>query len=65
VALWLHLDTLAEALRADNMRHHQNYYEEWEEATDQVKELWREKARRVNAELIKATNRRKVDKVEP
>lgn len=49
-------DVLAEALRAYNMRAHPD--EGWEAATDQVKNLWRDRARTTVAEIEKIQKRR-------
>jgi diadenosine tetraphosphatase ApaH/serine/threonine PP2A family protein phosphatase len=53
------LDALAEGLRAHNCRHHPDV-PDWDDATDQVKTIWRERAEGVAAEIEKAIQRRPI-----
>jgi hypothetical protein len=47
---------LAEALRAHNVRHNPT---SWESTTSQAQKLWIERAREVNEQIRKATERRR------
>jgi hypothetical protein len=50
-------DVLAEAMHGYNCRHHD--VGSWDEATDQVKAIWRERARDTNEAIRKAIERRR------